>query len=138
MQIRIAALADYTNITENKKLNILGIFSQIYAISTPAVHPQMQLVVQFAFYPAETGEKNIRIILQDLDANPILSLDGKANIPHPEGPDPVVVNQVIALQNVVFPKYGSYEFVIEVDGEPMSVRVPVDLIPISPAQGNEV
>jgi len=61
MQLRIAALADYTNITDNGKLNILGIFSQIHAVSVPATHPQMQFVVQFAFEPIETGDKAIRI-----------------------------------------------------------------------------
>ena len=67
MQIRIAALADYTNITESGKLNVLGIFSQIHATQVPAAHPQMQFVVQFAFEPSETGDKKIRIVLQDAD-----------------------------------------------------------------------
>jgi hypothetical protein len=138
MQIRIAALADYTNVTENKKLNIMGIFSQVHAVNVPAVLLQMQFVVQFAFEPSETGEKNIRILLQDADGQQVLSLEGRANIPRPEGPDPIVVNQVIVLQNVVFPHFGSYEFVIEVDGETMPVKVPVDVIPVAPSEQNRV
>lgn len=129
MQIRIAALADYTNVTDNGKLNILGIFSQIHAQNVPAVHPLMQFVVQFAFEPLETGAKTIRIVLQDADARELLSMEGRLDIPRPESADPVVVNQILVLQNVVFPQFGNYEFVIEVDGEPVPARVPLDILP---------
>lgn len=132
MQLRIAALADYTNITESGKLNILGIFSQIHAASIPAAHPQMQFVVQFAFEPEETGDKTIRIALQDADGNELLSMQGQITLPRPDTPDPVVVNQILVLQNVVFPHFGSYEFVIEVDGETIPAHVPVDILPARP------
>lgn len=132
MQIRIAALADYTNITDNGKLNILGIFSQIHASSVPAVHPQMQFVVQFAFDPIETGEKQVRIGLQDEDGNELLAMQGNLNIAKPSAADPVVVNQILVLQNVTFPHFGSYEFVIEVDGEPVPAQIPLDVLPINP------
>lgn len=130
MQLRIAALADYTNITDNGKLNILGIFSQIHAANVPAVHPQMQFVVQFAFEPIETGEKTIRIVLQDEDGNELLAMQGNLNIPKPPSPDPVVVNQILVLQNVTFPHFGNYEFVIEVDGEPIPTQIPLDVLPV--------
>lgn len=129
MQLRIAALADYTNITDNGKLNILGIFSQIHANSVPATHPQMQFVVQFAFEPVETGDKSIRIALQDIDGNELVAMEGTLNLPKPATADPVVVNQIVILQNVVFPRYGNYEFVIEVDGETIPAHVPVDILP---------
>jgi Family of unknown function (DUF6941) len=129
MQLRIAALADYTNITDNGKLNILGIFSQIHAVNVPATHPQMQFVVQFAFEPIETGDKAIRIALQDADGNELLAMEGTLNLPHPATADPIVVNQIVVLQNVVFPHYGNYEFVIEVDGETVPAHVPVDVLP---------
>ncbi len=129
MQLRIAALADYTNITDNGKLNILGIFSQIHAANVPAVHPQMQFVVQFAFEPIETGDKTIRIVLQDEDGNELLAMQGNLTIPKPNTPDPVVVNQILVLQNVTFPHFGNYEFVIEVDGETIPTQIPLDVLP---------
>ncbi|HZQ10621.1 MAG TPA: hypothetical protein VFD70_28840 [Anaerolineae bacterium] len=136
MQLRIAALADYTNITGNGKLNILGIFSQIYADNVPVTHSQMQFVVQLAFEPIEVGDKKIRIVLQDADAREILALDGMLNIQKQDSPDPVVVNQILVLQNVVFPHYGSYEFVIEVDGETLPAHVPLDVLP-TPATASQ-
>ena len=132
MQLRIAALADYTNITDNGKLNILGIFSQIHAASVPAVHPLMQFVVQFAFEPVETGDKTIRIVLQDEDGNELLAMEGHLALPQSGSPDPVIVNQIIVLQNVTFPHFGNYEFVIEVDGETIPAQIPLDVLPINP------
>jgi hypothetical protein len=132
MQLRIAALADYTNITDNGKLNILGIFSQIHASAVPAVHPQMQFVVQFAFEPIEAGEKKIRIVLQDEDARPLLTAEGTLNIQAPNSADPIIVNQILVLNNVAFPHFGSYEFVIDVDDETLPTQVPLDVLPQSP------
>ena len=134
MQIRIAALADYTNVTDNGKLNILGIFSQIHAPDVPAMHPLMQFVLQFAFEPLETGEKSIRVALQDADGQELLSMEGRLDIPRPESADPVVVNQILVLQNVVFPQFGNYEFVIEVDGETVPARVPLYILPARTTQ----
>jgi hypothetical protein len=131
MQLRIAALADYTNITQNGKLNILGIFSQIQASQIPAVHPQMQLVLQFSFEVLETGSKSIKVILQDVDGRSILTVDGVINLPTHLGPDPIILNQVMQMQNVAFPNFGSYEFAIELDGQTLPIRVPVDVIPAS-------
>lgn len=133
MQVRIAALADYTNITAENKLNILGIFSQLYAPGVPARHPSMQLVVQFAFEPSETGKKRIKILLQDADGGQVLSLETPMEVPPAPGPDPVVLNQVLVLQDVIFPRFGSYEFAIELNGEPMPVRIPLDVVHKEPA-----
>ena len=138
MQIRIAALADYTNLTDNGKLNIMGIFSTIYATAVPAVHQQMQFVLQLAFEPNETGERTIRIVLQDADGRQILSVEGSLNIPHPENPERVIINQVVGLHNVLFPRYGSYEFVIEVDGEAVPAQIPLDIVPTPQNSRNQV
>lgn len=138
MQLRIAALADYTNITQNGKLNVLGIFSQIYATRVPAVHLQMQLVLQFAFDLTDAGAKSIKIALQDADGKLVLSLDGTLNIPSHQGPDPIILNQVMLLQNVVFPDFGSYEFVVELDGQTMPIKVPVDVVPTILPEQNQV
>lgn len=131
MQLRIAALADYTNITDNGKLNILGIFSQIHAANVPAAHPFMQLVLQFAFEAYEIGAHEIRVVLQDEDANELLSMQGNLEIANPQSPDPIIVNQILVLQNVVLPHFGSYEFVIQVDGETIPAQIPLDVLPIN-------
>jgi len=45
MKARIAVLADYANVTADRKLNVMGVFNVINASRVPAIHRQMQLVV---------------------------------------------------------------------------------------------
>ena len=130
MKTRIVALADYTNITKTNTLNILGIFSKLFAPNAPVVHPQMQVVAQFEFEHDELGEKHVKVVLMDIDGNEVLSLEGPMLVPGNNTPDPVIVNQVIQLHNVVFPKFGHYEFAFEIDGKPLDVRLPIELSPM--------
>ncbi len=120
MRVKIAALADYASISEGKKLNILGIFSQINALEVPCVHLQMAVVVQFEFEPFEAGQHTIGLRLQDEDAHMLVSIDGVGNVPTSHDAEPIVVNQIIALPPVTFPRFGQYEFKVTVDGEPLT------------------
>ncbi|MBI4671517.1 MAG: hypothetical protein HY741_07605 [Chloroflexi bacterium] len=138
MQLRIAAIADYVNITGNGKLNIMGIFSQIRATAVPVIHPQMQVVFQIAFEPSEAGQRHVRISLHDLDGTEVIEISGTMEIPNFDGPDPLVVNQLLPLMNVVFPHFGSYEFTIEIDGTELPAHIPVDLIQIANADQSQV
>jgi hypothetical protein len=56
-------------------------------------------------------------------------MTGNLNLPRSDSPDPIVVNQIVVLQNVVFPHFGSYEFVIELDGETLPAHIPLDILP---------
>ena len=51
MELTLALLADYANISREGKLNIMGIFEQIFALSFPAVHAQLQLVLRLESSP---------------------------------------------------------------------------------------
>ena len=127
MRLRIATLADYASISEPGKLNILGIFSTIWALQEPIIHAQMQLVLQFEFAGTETGEKEIKIALVDEDGRELLSLSGTMGIPLSKNGEPVTVNQIIGFNNTKFPRFGCYEFKIWVDGEPCET-VPVAVL----------
>ena len=47
MRVSLALLADYSNVSREGKLNILGIFDTIYAPRFPTTHAHLQLVVRF-------------------------------------------------------------------------------------------
>ena len=53
MQVKLALLADYANVTAEGKLNILGIFDRINVVGVPAVHPQMHFILRLEAHPAE-------------------------------------------------------------------------------------
>ncbi len=116
MDVRIAVLADYASISEGNKLNILGIFRAIMAPSEPVVHSQMQVVAQLEFNSSETGTKTFKTALVDADGREIFAISGEAVIPRAPHGGPSLLNHVLNLNNVVFPRFGDYEFRILLDG----------------------
>lgn len=136
MLTRIAVLADYASLSQGNKLNILGIFSIIYAAKMPTAHPQMQVVVQFEFEPAEAGKKDLKIALQDDDAKELFGIAGQIEVPRGEAGEPAVVNQVLQLNNVLFPKYGGYEFCVLINGE-VKAHIPLKVIRLSAPASNQ-
>ncbi len=112
MKIRVSVLADYASISEGNKLNILGIFANVMSPSEPIVHPQMKVVTQYEFDPSESGEKKVKIVLVDVDGKEMFSINGTINVPHSSNNEPVIVNQILNLNNITFPRFGDYEFKI--------------------------
>lgn len=67
MNVPIAALADYANVTAGGKLNILGIFDIIYGASLPVEVPSMRLAMQLQTEPSDRG-KTLTLELKLYDA----------------------------------------------------------------------
>jgi len=119
MEVTLAVLADYANVSQDGKLNIMGIFQDVNPPVLPFLLSQMYLVVAFEAGPAEFGsQKHIRIVLLDNDGSEILRLEGEAEVPRPARPGRrAYINQVIGLQGITFERAGGYAFVILVSGE---------------------
>jgi hypothetical protein len=62
--VQYSVFCDYASISSDGKLNLNGIFEQIFAKSVPARHPQMYLVTKFQL---PKGEHNITITLMQQD-----------------------------------------------------------------------
>ncbi len=130
MDVPLAMLADCANISREGKLNVMGIFDRIYAGQFPAKHLQMQLVLTFLAGPAERGStKNIQIKLIDADGKETMDIKGELAVP-PSAALTSSFNQIITINEVTFPRAGTYEFVVLVNGEPKKeVRFTVDPMP---------
>lgn len=55
MKVRFAVLADYANVTQEGKLNVLGMFEKIHVSKFPVKLPAMQLIIRFE---ADISERN--------------------------------------------------------------------------------
>ncbi len=108
--------ADYANITREGKLNVMGIFNDIYAQTFPARHSSMHLVVKLGAELGEYGQvRDFTVKLLDADGNPIFDLSGQIQVPlGGQGRKPEV-NLILELKDLVFPKEGMYQFVLLVD-----------------------
>lgn len=136
MDVRIAVLADYASMSEGQKLNILGIFTNIFSEAVPAVHPQMMLVTRFEFSSSEAGTKNFAIELVDEDGQEILSLSGELRFERERDGRPTILNQIFRLHNVTFPKFGDYEFRILINGD-LKYTIPLSVIHLPSPQTPE-
>src|SRR6266542_1571044 len=75
MQVHLALLADYANLSIDGKLNIMGIFNRVYARSLPAIHPETRLVLVLKYEPAERGRPHrLEVQLLDPDGRELLGL----------------------------------------------------------------
>ena len=119
MDVTLAVLADYANLSQDGKLNIMGIFQEVNPPVLPFPLPQMYLVVGFAAGPAEYDTvKDIKIALLDNDGNEMLALEGRAQVPRPQRPGTrAYMNELIGLSGITFERPGDYAFAILISGE---------------------
>lgn len=124
MNCDFAFVCDYAEVTG--KINALGIgFDTIYAPKAPTKHPSFFLVIQLRANVVEAGEKNLEVRLIDEDgADVIPAIKGKFMIPRPPTGTESVGRIALQLQNVEFPRYGSYSLHAVVEGLEV-VRVPL-------------
>jgi hypothetical protein len=134
MQVTLALLADYANVTAEGKLNILGIFDRITVQELPAVHTQMHLVLRLEASTADQNRShNVEIRLQDPEGRSLLDVRGDL-VPHGVPGRPSATNQILAFNNVQLATAGVHAFVVSVDGS-LRAEVPlvVDVAPAGPA-----
>ena len=118
MDVALALLADYANVTREGKLNVMGLFTIIKAPTLPWIHPQMQLVLQFEAGAAEwETQKDIQVKLLDADANSLLDLRGSVKVPRGEAGRRVHVNSIMTFANAKFQAEGDYVFAVLIGGE---------------------
>lgn len=118
MNVSLALVADYANISQEGKLNILGIFDRINAQSVPAVHPQMQLIMALEADRAEAErEHKIEIQLIDADGNKLFAIEGHMKFDTPSPGERIRLNHITQLNNLQFNRFGAYEFKILINSE---------------------
>ena len=138
MEMTLGLLADAANTTPNRKLNILGVFSNITVRAFPSAHAMMNLVMRFSVDAVETGqEKQIEVRLVDPDGTEVARLEAEIVVPAPPTngamPD---IQAIIPLPNIPFRRAVPHAFVVMVNGDPKG-RVPL-MILVQPAAEAEL
>ena len=134
MDARLGLLAEYASVSEDGKLNVLGIFDQFNAEQFPAGLPIFYVVVSFFVGPAEFGvEKLVTVLLHDADGNELLRSEQRATVPRPalagiRG----TLNVVNGFAGIGFTHEGNYQFSAVVDGR-TEISVPLYVTQIGDA-----
>jgi hypothetical protein len=123
MDVTVAVLADYANLSQDGKLNILGIFQEINPPVLPFTHPQMYLVLSLTAGPAEFNTtRNFRIPLLHSDGQEILAMEAQMRVPSARRPGSrAYINETIGLAGLTFPQAGDYSFHILIGDDEKAV-----------------
>jgi len=128
MNVDTLLVADYANVTDNGKLNVMGVFRRINSSQFPTRHPEMYLIVGLSAGVAEYGViRNLTIKLLDPDAQEMMSFSGEIKVPKGVGWKRAEVNRIIKLRDIVFPKAGIYEFSVLIDNDEKSA-ISIELV----------
>lgn len=116
MKVLMFIAADCSNISQDGKLNIMGIFHEINAFSFPARHPSMHVVLSLGAELGEYGSKRELVIkMRSANGNELLSLRGPIEIPPAKEGKKPEVNAIFELKDVTFPEPGPYQFIVMID-----------------------
>lgn len=132
MEKLILLVADYANVDQSGKLNVLGAFGRIYAHSFPAAHQSMHLVIKLGADVEDFGrQRGLHVRFRDADGKILLALPtinftmNRGTLPVPEA------NFIIQVHNLVLPAPGQYDFEVLVDDEEMGV-LPIAVEKVNP------
>lgn len=121
MDVELFLAADYANIDQMGKLNVMGIFREIYAPSFPAKHSSMFIIVGLKAQLGEYGTSRlITIKILDPDGKEILNFKKQVDIPKGQGGRRPEVNVIVGVRDLVFPEPNTYQLVLQVDSDTKS------------------
>jgi hypothetical protein len=134
MKVDILVAADYANVADGGKINIMGIFGKIYSSTFPARHAEMYLVAKISARPSEYGTKRqLTVKLMDEDGKiEILNFSNEIVVPTNDKGETVQIHQILRLVDIVFPSAGTYQFSILIDNDEKA-SYPIEL-ELTPAQ----
>jgi hypothetical protein len=124
MEFDYAILADGVTPRPDGKLDIYGAaWDTIYALRIPVQHPRMTLAARVLLSPHEAGHSHqMDVVLQESDGEELARATGRLEaVPEDQlGAVPagrkIGLGLVLNFDNVVFPRFGSYQLVILWDG----------------------
>lgn len=119
MRIPMAFLADEANVSQEGKLNVLGIFDRIAGTEFPSVHPRMVFAFRVHAEYADSGQEFVvRVRLVDEDGGVMFEASGEFVAPEVEPGEFSTANQVFNLVGVQFERPGNYKFLLHVGDLP--------------------
>jgi hypothetical protein len=118
MKTLLFLTADYANLTQDNKVNILGIFNQVQAARFPTLHPQFALVAKVGLETGEARENrklSLYFVGQDANQQKVKIMEETFDFPERVGGLDPEHALVLNVQGFVFPQPGTYQFILHID-----------------------
>jgi hypothetical protein len=134
LEVTLAALADYASVSQDGKINIMGIFQHVSPAELPFHLPMLFIVLGFQASQAEIGLiKTIRITLIDTEGREKLRLEQTIAVPPSPRPGRrPTLTHVVGINGVRFEEAGDYAFSVLINEEekaslPLTIDAPRDV-----------
>src|SRR5437588_4076279 len=137
MEVSLAVLADYANISQEGKLNILGIFNTVFVQSFPGGLPQCFLVIRLVAEVEEKGTQHqLQCRMTDPDGKWLTNLAVELSVPAEGPPGPPGIDLILPAAPLVrFERDGPHELKVFLDEkEQRAIKVTASRLP--PPQGS--
>ena len=117
MYCSFALFADAANLSQEGKLNVLGVFDALHVASVPAVHPRATLVVRLKASPDAAGTHARSLTWVAPGGEEVWSSSGEVEV-HSPPPGAVEVDiPVIAAIDLPIAEAGVHVMRVELDAE---------------------
>jgi hypothetical protein len=118
MELQFAFLCDEATEDPTGKLDVRGIFHDLYAPGFPALQENMTLVLVVEWGRQDQGRFALKAELVSPDSQVVLTVDGHSEVDaRPAPAAPARTRLVMHLEKVVFPRPGRYHLRIVVKGK---------------------
>ena len=134
MRIAFALFADAANLSQEGKLNILGVFDAVQVGSLPAVHPRAHLVVRLTGGRADIGTHALTLNWRNPDGSVLWSTTGELRVDGPpQGLEEMELPFIAAL-DLPLDRAGAFSLGINL-GDRELATVPLQVRSASPPAG---
>lgn len=115
----MAVLADEANVSQEGKLNLLGIFDRIAAADFPVAHPKLVFAFRVEAEFVDSGRTfPVRVTLEDEDGGVLFEAAGELLAPPVAPGEYSTSNQLFSIVGLQFPRAGMYRFVVRLGEAP--------------------
>lgn len=115
MQVAFTLFADAANLSQEGKLNIMGVFDALQVGSLPAVHPRAHLVVRLKGDVTDVGRHTVTLRWVNPQGNELWTSTGDLNVGQP--PSGVVEMDLPLIAQIDLPidAAGVYRMTVSLD-----------------------
>ena len=117
MQLLLTALCEDARPNAMGRLDVHGIFNELYAPGFPATQDKMVLVLVIEWDHDDHGRFQFRVDLVSSKGQPCLTVSGHTDVDArtPDRPPPQT-RLVMPLEGIIFPEPGRYQIQVQIKG----------------------
>jgi hypothetical protein len=117
VELILALVCDRAVANKEGKLDIYGVFNDLFAPGFPARQERMVFVATLEWDREDTGRFNFKVDLVDPTGRPLLTLDGHTDVDK-RRPDqaPARTRLIMPLKDIVFMVPGPHRFMVRMKG----------------------